>query len=178
MRYRFARTARQSDASVRLTRTCSSSTQFFQFVTLSNSSVCTHNANRTLDGSRRSTVQILSRGNSARELEPCRWPSASAVWLVFRGTTADRSRSATSPRQPTWNGWFMGRALSFFACIGTMNRFVLVLVVLVLESKPPNRGRGRERRRGRKSGPWKASECKSNRGLRRDAALLGGKDTM
>src|SRR6266536_633507 len=44
----------------------------------------------------------------------------------------------------------------FSACIGTMNRFVLVLVVLVLESKPPNRGRGRERRRGRKGGSWKA----------------------
>src|SRR5438477_2881446 len=46
----------------------------------------------------------------------------------------------------------------FFACIGTMNRFVLVLVVLLLlESKPLGRGRGgeRERRRGRKGRSWR-----------------------
>src|SRR5947208_1480387 len=47
---------------------------------------------------------------------------------------------------------FMESPLSFFACIGTMNRFVLVPVVPLLEAKPPGRGRGRakERRRGRK----------------------------
>src|SRR6266536_488020 len=40
----------------------------------------------------------------------------------------------------------------FSACIGTMNRFVLVL-----EAKEPIRGRGRERRRGRKGGSGKVS---------------------
>src|SRR6266498_2603265 len=41
-----------------------------------------------------------------------------------------------------------------FACIGTVNQFVLVLVVvLVLEAVPSDRGRGR----GRKDGSWRAS---------------------
>src|SRR6266487_2096247 len=61
----------------------------------------------------------------------------------------------TDPRSGTAGSWRAFFRL-FSACIGTMNRFVLVLVVLVLESKPPNRGRGRERRRGRKGGSWKA----------------------
>src|SRR6266496_5020046 len=73
-------------------------------------------------------------------------------------------RVATAPspaghRPALRDGRFMESPLSAFsACIGTMNRFVLVLVVLVLESKPPNRGRGRERRRGRKGGSWKERE--------------------
>ena len=62
----------------------------------------------------------------------------------------------------TPNGWFMESLLSFFECIGAMNRLVLVLV-LVLEDNSPNRGRGRERRRGRNDGSWRASTTSSSR---------------
>src|SRR6266536_2875020 len=71
------------------------------------------------------------------------------------GGESARGLAQSKTWRPCSGSW---RALFrlFSACIGTMNRFVLVLVVLVLESKPPNRGRGRERRRGRKGGSWKA----------------------
>src|SRR5437762_4852960 len=75
----------------------------------------------------------------------CEW-GAAAPSVESRIMETTRSANARPLLPCSWKPPFR-----FCGCIGTMNRFILVLVVvLLLEAKPSNRGGGRERRRGEK----------------------------